>query len=520
MDVNEFREFGRAAIDFVADYLENIRDRPVLPSVQPGYLSELLPTEMPEQSEDWRLIMKDLESHIMPGLTHWQSPNFHAYYPSQTSFPSIVGEMISAGLGVVGFSWICSPACTELEVIVMDWIGKFLNLPEVFLPSGEGNGGGIIQGSASEAILIAVLAAREQKVRQIKKDHPEMSDGDIRSKLVAYGSIHSNSAIEKSGLLGAIKMRLLEADENSIMRGDTVRKAIEEDIAAGLFPTCCVATVGTTGTCAFDNLEEIGPVCNEHNVWLHIDAAYAGAAFCLPEYAHIKKGCEMGDSVNFNLHKWMLVNFDCCAMWLKDAGALTESFNVDRIYLDHEYQGSSKAPDYRHWQLALGRRFRALRVWITLRTYGQEYIRTYVRKQIGLAKLFENFVLSDERFESAGSSLGLAFFRVRGSCVKTKELLDKISERKHIYMIPATYREKIIIRFCICGHEPEEKDVEYAWNEIKTVAEMVLNKNNTPLAPTAIDNTQEVHFKQNLLNMTENLSTKLILSANDEKTKQ
>lgn len=217
------------------------------------------------------------------------------------------------------------------------------------------------KGSASEAILVAVLAAREEKIREMKVKRPELTEAEVRAKLVGYGSIHSNSAIEKSGLLSATLIRLIDSDENSVLRGASVQKAIEADLEADLIPFVCIATVGTTGTCAFDNMEEIGPVCKKFNVWMHIDAAYAGAAFCLPEYQHIKNGAEYGDSINFNLHKWMLVNFDCGAMWIRNASALTKSFNVDRIYLDHEYQGNSKAPDYRHWQLALGRRFRSLR---------------------------------------------------------------------------------------------------------------------------------------------------------------
>lgn len=339
------------------------------------------------------------------------------------------------------------------------------------LNSDPGAGGGIIQGSASEAILVAVLAAREEKVREMKVKRPDLSDGEVRAKLVGYGSVHSNSAIEKSGLLSAVKMRLLDSDENSVLRGENVQQAIEEDLAAGLIPFVCIATVGTTGTCAFDKLEEIGPVCKKFDVWMHIDAAYAGAAFCLPEYEHIKRGAEFGDSINFNLHKWMLVNFDCGAMWIKNAAALTQSFNVDRIYLDHKYQGNSSAPDYRHWQLALGRRFRALKVWMTLRTYGQDYIRAYVRKHISLANLLLDHMSSDVRFEQAGSSLALAFFRLKGDCSLTRRFLDKITARKNIYMIPATYRDRIIIRFVICGMDPQEKDIEYAWKEIKAVAD-------------------------------------------------
>lgn len=194
----------------------------------------------------------------------------------------------------------------------------------------------------------------------------------------------------------------------------------------------------------------------------------------MPEYAHIKKGAEYGDSINFNLHKWMLVNFDCAAMWIKDAGKLTQSFNVERIYLDHKYQGASKAPDYRHWQLALGRRFRSLRVWITFRTYGQEYIRNYLRKHIGLAGLFVEKVSKDGRFEEIGQSLALAYFRLKGDDSLTRNLLERINNRKNIYMIPAYYHNKVIIRFVICGMDPQEKDIEYAWNEIKTVADEML----------------------------------------------
>lgn len=383
--------------------------------------------------------------------------------------------------------------------------------------SDPGNGGGIIQGSASEAILVAVLAAREEKVRQVKVEKPDMSDGEIRAKLVGYGSIHSNSAIEKSGLLAAIKMRLIEADEDSILRGAAVEKAILSDIAAGLIPFVCIATVGTTGTCAFDNMEEIGPVCSKYNVWMHIDAAYAGAAFCLPEYAHIKKGAEYGDSINFNLHKWMLVNFDCGAMWIRNAAALTKSFNVDRIYLDHKYQGESKAPDYRHWQLALGRRFRALRVWITLRAYGQEYIRGYIRKHIALAGQLLDLMSHDCRFEIAGHSLALAFFRLKGDCSLTKQLLERITERKKIFMIPATYRDKIIIRFVICGMDPQDTDIETAWNEIKTVADEMFAEINQASLIDAINNKTKDITSDKVNEITESFSR--YINVEDEKTK-
>lgn len=350
----------------------------------------------------------------------------------------------------------------------------------------------------------------------MKEKRPELTEGEVRARLVGYGSIHSNSAIEKSGLLSAVQMRLIDSDENSVLRGEAVQRAIEEDIEAGLIPFVCIATIGTTGTCAFDNMEEIGPVCRKFDVWMHIDAAYAGAAFCLDEYQHIKKGAEYGDSINFNLHKWMLVNFDCGAMWIKDASALTKSFNVDRIYLDHQYQGNSKAPDYRHWQLALGRRFRALKVWITLRTYGQDYIRAYVRKHISLANLLLDYMSTDDRFENVGSSLALAFFRLKGDCSLTKKLLEKINDRKKIFMVPATYRDNFIIRFVICGMDPQEKDIEFAWNEIKAVAdEMFSSKKGEKVEITEIEKVEVSYDKVN--EIAESFSK--FLEVNVEKTK-
>ncbi|XP_037033323.1 3,4-dihydroxyphenylacetaldehyde synthase 2-like [Bradysia coprophila] len=467
MDVNQFREFAKSAVDFVADYLENIRDRPVLPSVEPGYLHKLVPDEVPEQPEQWQEVMKDMERVILPGVTHWQSPNFHAYYPTATSFPSIVGEMIASGLGIIGFSWICSPACTELEVVLMDWLGKFLDLPASFLNCSEGPGGGVIQGSASEAILVAILAAREQTVRRVKLEHPEMSESEIRGKLVSYSSDQSNSCVEKAGLLAAVPIRLIKADDNGSLRGEELEKTVLTDIENGLIPIICIATFGTTGTCAYDHMDELGPICKKYNIWLHIDAAYAGAALCCPEYRPLMSGIDWADSFNFNLHKWMMVNFDCCAMWLKNADTLVEAFSVDRIYLNHQFQGQSKAPDYRHWQIPLGRRFRALKVWIVLRTIGAENIRNNIRKHIHLAELFENYVKMDDRFEIVSArSMGLVCFRLKGDCSLTRQLLEKITERKQIYMIQAKCNEKLMMRFVVAGLDPNEKDIEFAWNEI------------------------------------------------------
>lgn len=370
----------------------------------------------------------------------------------------------------------------------MDWLGKFLDLPSEFLNCSEGPGGGVIQGSASEAILVAVLAAREQAVRRILKESPELTESDIRGKLIAYSSDQSNSCVEKSGLLAAVPMKLLKSNESGILTGDILQQAINDDLANGKIPVICVATLGTTGTCAYDDLESLGPVCNENKIWLHVDAAYAGSALCCPEFRPLMRGIEYSDSFNFNLHKWMMVNFDCCAMWLKNADHVVDAFVVNRIYLDHKHQGESKAPDYRHWQIPLGRRFRALKVWIVLRTIGAEKIRETIRHHVRLAEQFENYVRADDRFEIVSKpTMGLVCFRLKGECKLSRDLLERITERKQIYMIPATCNGLFMIRFVVCGKDPQERDITFAWQEIRNQTDELLNSLLPPICEPIMD---------------------------------
>lgn len=351
----------------------------------------------------------------------------------------------------------------------MDWLAKFLKLPEHFLHETEGPGGGVIQGSASEAVLVAVLAAREQTVRRVRESRPELSDSEIRGKLIAYSSDQSNSCIEKSGVLAAVPIKLLPAGDDLVLRGDTLKEAIERDLEAGLIPVICVATLGTTGTCAYDDIETLASVCEEHKVWLHVDAAYAGGAFALDECADLRRGLDHVDSLNFNLHKFMLVNFDCSAMWLRDANKVVDSFNVDRIYLKHKHEGQSQIPDFRHWQIPLGRRFRALKVWITFRTMGAEGLRAHVRKHIDLAVHFEKHVKADSRFEMvAPRALGLVCFRAKGDNEITAQLLHRLMERKKIYMVKAEHGGQLFLRFVVCGMDPKPADIDFAWTEIES----------------------------------------------------
>ncbi|KAK4006031.1 hypothetical protein OUZ56_011162 [Daphnia magna] len=473
MDSEQFRAAAHQMVDYVIDYLDNIRNRRVLPTVEPGYLRKLIPEEAPEQGETWQSIFQDIERVIMPGVTHWHSPNFHAYYPTGNSWPAMLADILSDAIGCVGFSWIASPACTELEVVMMDWLGKLIGLPPVFLASTGGKGGGVIQGTASEAMLVGLLAARSKTLKRLKADNPEKDEQTLASRLVAYSSDQSHSAAERAGLLAGVHVRVLPTDDQLHLRADALQSAIKEDTANGKIPFFVVATLGTTPSCSFDDIEELGPVCNDHLLWLHVDAAYAGSAFVCEEHRHYMKGIERADSFNFNPHKWLLVNFDCSAMWLKDANDIVSAFNVDPIFLKHDHQSS--APDFRHWQIPLGRRFRSLKLWFVMRSYGAQGLRDYIRKQIRLAEQFHHMLAADDRFEfPVAPSMGLVCFRLKGENSLSEALLKRINEAGQVYMIPAKLHETYIIRFAVCSRFTELSDVQASCEEIRRHANETL----------------------------------------------
>ncbi|CAB0044713.1 unnamed protein product [Trichogramma brassicae] len=442
MNAQEFREFAKAAVDYVAEYDESIRDRPVLPEVEPGYLARLLPSEPPNEPETWQQVLQDLDRHIMPGMTHWHSPHFHAYYPAAKSYPSIVGELLSAGLGCMGFSWIASPACTELEMLVTDWLAQILGLPEHFLNSSEGPGGGVLQSSASESTLLSMIAARQRLRRSIFF----VQSLFLIKWIVDRFADQANLSVEKAARLADMGVRLLPSDERCSLRGPTLLEHLERDAKLGYVACIVVATLGTTSTCAFDRLDEIGPICRERGIWLHVDAAYAGAAFVCPEYRELMAGIEHVDSFTFNPHKWLLVNADCSVHWY-------------------------------HWQLSLSRRFRALKIWLVLRLYGVEGLRKHIRDTVGLAQQFERLVEADERFEMpVQSSMAVVCFRIKGKNELTRRLLDKIMLRRNVYVVPSVYRKLLIIRFVVCSQLTQAEDVAYAWREMSEQAQLVLDE--------------------------------------------
>nr|UCS97434.1 dopa decarboxylase [Bemisia tabaci] len=472
MEVAEFQDFAKAMIDYISKYMSSIRDRPVLPKLEPGYLRPLIPESAPEEPESWHNVMEDIERVIMPGVTHWHSPRFHAYFPTACSYPAIVADMLSDAIACIGFTWIASPACTELEVVMMDWLGKMLNLPDDFLACGKKGGGGVIQGTASEATLVALLGAKTRAIRRTKEEHPDWTDLEIASKLVAYCSKQAHSSVERAGLLGSVPFRLLPTDDMYRLQGNTLEEAIKKDKADGLVPFYVVATLGTTSCCSFDLLKEIGPVCKNEEVWLHVDAAYAGSAFICPEYQYLLEGVEYAESFNFNPHKWMLINFDCSAMWLKNPDEVVNAFNVDPLYLKHDHQGA--APDYRHWQIPLGRRFRSLKLWFVLRLYGIKNLQTHIRHQIGLAHQFEAYVNEDEEFELFNEVLmGLVCFRVKGSNELNEQVLNRINKKGKIHMVPSKIKDVFFLRFAVCSRFTNAEDVKYSWSEVKATTQEI-----------------------------------------------
>jgi aromatic-L-amino-acid decarboxylase len=394
------QQFTKAATEAVADittYYNTIQQRPVLPSVSPGYLAKLLPPTAPTDAEAWETIRADLEAKIMPGMTHWQSPDFMAFFPASSSYPGMMGELWSAALTVPAFNWLCSPAVTELETIVMDWVAQMLHLPDAFLSHGKG--GGVIQGSASEAIVTCMVAARERYVtRVLEREGKTLGDeeredrsAEIRAKLVALATKHTHSSTHKGANIAGTRFRTIDTllDNAFALQGHELRAKLEKLVAQGLTPYFLTVTLGTTNTCATDDFAAIAQVQNDYpDLWIHVDAAYAGVALVLPEYQHLCPHFATFDSFNTNMHKWLLTNFDASCLFIRNRRDLTNALSITPAYLRNEFSDKGLVTDYRDWQIPLGRRFRALKVWFVLRTWGVKGLQQHIRHHLKLSDLF------------------------------------------------------------------------------------------------------------------------------------
>jgi aromatic-L-amino-acid decarboxylase len=471
MSPDEFRKQGKQMIDWIADYYENIEKYPVLSQVQPGDVKAQLQANPPTQSESMEQIMQDVNSIIMPGITHWQSPSFFAYFPSNSSGPSILGDLLSSGLGVQGMLWATSPACTELETQVLDWLAKMLQLPEKFRSTLVG--GAVIQDTASSAALTAVLAARERKTNYQTNDTGNLGN------LVAYVSGHTHSSLEKAIKIAGIgknNLRLIGVDENLAMHSDLLEAAIKKDLQAGLIPFFVCATVGSTSTNAIDPLTEIGQISKKYQLWMHIDAAMSGTAAICPEYRYLLNGVELADSFSFNPHKWMFTNFDCNCFFVADRSVLIKTLSILPEYLKNQATESGAVFDYRDWHIQLGRRFRSLKLWFVIRHYGVNGLRYHIQEHIRIAQQFAEWVRFSKDFELvAPAPLNLVCFAHKMGNEFNKKLLETINSRGKMYFTHTIINGKYILRMCIGQTNTREEHVRDAWKTIQETANELIS---------------------------------------------
>ncbi|MFC1483961.1 aminotransferase class V-fold PLP-dependent enzyme [Candidatus Neomarinimicrobiota bacterium] len=466
MPWEDFQRNGEALLEWLMEYHRKLDQLPVQSQVQPGHIRDLLPVEPPTRGEPFEDILRDVDEIILPGITHWQSPNFFAFFPANSSGPAVLGELLSAGLGVQGMLWATSPACTELETHLLDWLVDMLGLPDRFKSSGTG--GGVIQDTASSATLCALLAAREQATGFMSNQQ------GYPGGLVAYTSTQAHSSVEKAvkiAGLGQANLRLIEVDETYAMRPDLLQKQITEDREAGLTPCFVCATIGTTSSNGIDPVAEIGKICQAEKVWLHVDAAMSGTAALCPEYRYLHKGTEFADSYCFNPHKWMFTNFDCDCFYVADRRALILTLSILPEYLRNQATESGAVIDYRDWHIPLGRRFRALKLWFVIRHYGVEGLQHHIRRHVQLAQEFASWVDQDDRFELVvPPPLNLVCFRHQGGDRTSKELLEKLNATGDIYMTHTRLRDQFVIRFCVGQTYTERLHVERAWQRIQEAA--------------------------------------------------
>ncbi len=466
MTPQQFRKHGHDVVDWIADYYENIEGLPVLSQVKPGQIRQTLPREAPQQPEGFAAMLADMDKVILPGVTHWQSPNFFAYFPANASGPAILGDLLCSALGVQGMLWATSPACTELETHVLDWLVPMLGLPEKFLSSRTG--GGVIQDTASSSSLCAMLAARERATNY--RSNRRGCDG----RLTAYTSNQAHSSIEKAAMVAGIgveNLRLIDVDDRFAMRPDALAKQIAQDREAGLTPCFVSATVGTTSSNALDPLPAIGAICRENNLWFHVDAAMSGTAALCPEFRYIQDGIELADSYTFNPHKWMFTNFDCNCFYVADRKALISTLSILPEYLRNQATESGAVFDYRDWHIPLGRRFRSLKLWFVIRYYGVEGLQFHVRRHIAMAQQFLEWVRQDEGFQvAAPAPLNLVCFRHRDGDKSSEELMDRLNRSGDLYLTHTRLDGRFTLRFCVGQTNTTARHVERAWKRIQEEA--------------------------------------------------
>jgi aromatic-L-amino-acid decarboxylase len=465
MTPEQFRQHGHEVVDWIADYWSRVGTLPVRSQVSPGEVRAALPEAPPETGQPFSDLLADLDRVVLPGLTHWQHPGFFGYFPANTSGPSVLGDLVSAGLGVQGMSWVTSPACTELEQHVLDWFAGLLGLPESFRSTSTG--GGVVQDSSSGANLVALLAAL----------HRASKGGTVRHGVepetaTVYVSAETHSSMVKAvrvAGLGSDAVRIVEVDDDLAMRPAALAARIERDKARGLTPVLVCATVGTTSTTAVDPLAQLGPICRDHDVWLHVDAAYAGVTGIVPELRGLQDGVEWADSYTTDAHKWLLTGFDATLFWVADRASLTGALGILPEYLRNAATDAGAVVDYRDWQIELGRRFRALKLWFVLRWYGAEGLRAHLRSGVALAQELASWADADDRFEVATPHpLSLVCLRPRwaddvDADVATMTLLERLNDGGEVFLTHTSVRGSVVLRVAVGAPSTTRAHVERVW---------------------------------------------------------
>ncbi len=467
MNIEEFRKQGHKLVDWMADYLGSIEERPVKAQVNPGDIFQQLPTSPPNSGEQFEAIFRDFESIILPGMTHWQHPSFFAYFQGNNSAPSILAEMLTSTLGAQCMVWLTSPAAAELEEMTMCWLAEMLGLPDGFE--------GVIQDTASTATLCALLTAREKATNYAINEK-----GFPHNNFTVYSSAQVHSSIDKAvkvAGVGVENLRKIAVDENYALIPEKLEEAIQEDISNGMRPLCIVAAIGTTGSTAVDPLRPIAEIANRHGIWLHVDAAYAGTALVLPEFRWMNDGVELADSFTVNPHKWMFTNFDCNAYFVKDKDALIKTFAINPEYL--KTKEDDAVNNYRDWGIQLGRRFRALKLWVVIRSFGVDGIKNKVKLHIELGQWFADQVRAASDFElMAPVPINTVCFRYHPANLDdqsqlnniNQEIMDRLNDSGKLFLTHTKLNGNFVMRLVPGQTTVEKRHVEQAWELITTFA--------------------------------------------------
>ncbi|XP_037428442.1 tryptophan decarboxylase 1-like [Triticum dicoccoides] len=476
----DVRSYLHEAVDFICDYYTTVESMPVLPDVKPGYLQHEFMASPPTYPAPLHVTMKELKASIIPGMTHWASPNFFAFFPATNSAAAIAGDLIASAMNTVGFTWQAAPAATELEVLALNWLAHLLHLPATFMShtatGDRGTGGAVILGTTSEAMLVTLVAARDAALRR---------SGSVRvfgtSGLVVYAGDQTHSTFFKACRLAGFdpaNIRSIPAGPETHYALDPAKllEAMQADVDAGLVPTYVCATVGTTSSNAVDPVGAVADIAASFGAWVHVDAAYAGSACICPEFRHHLDGVECVDSISVSPHKWLLTCLDCTCLYVRDAHRLSDSMETNPEYLKNDATDSDEVTDLKDMQVGLGRRFRGLKLWMVMRTYGTAKLQEHIRSDVSMAKLFEGLIRTDNRFEVVvPRNFAMVCFRIKASGAITEEAADEanrvlmknLNKTGKVYFAHTVLSNRILLRFAVGSSLQEERHVRSAWELIK-----------------------------------------------------